>query len=51
MIIVKGIAASPGIAIGPAYLVKPDNTAIERRKIPSTNIGWELRRFDEGKKK
>ncbi len=51
MIIVKGIAASPGIAIGPAYLVKPDNTTIERRKIPSTNIGWELRRFDEAVEK
>ncbi|MDD6173563.1 MAG: phosphoenolpyruvate--protein phosphotransferase [Elusimicrobia bacterium] len=47
MIIVKGISASPGIAIGPAYLVKPDNTVIEKKRIPSTNVGWELRRFEE----
>lgn len=51
MIIVKGISASPGIVIGPAYLVKPDNTVIEKKKIPSTNIGWELRRFDEAVEK
>lgn len=51
MIIVKGIAASPGIAIGRAYLVKPDATVIEKRRIPPTNIGWELRRFDEAVEK
>ena len=51
MIIVKGISASPGIAIGPAYIVKPDNTVIEKRRIPSTNTGWELRRFEEAVEK
>ena len=51
MIIVKGISASPGIAIGPAYIVKPDNMVIEKRRIPSTNTGWELRRFEEAVEK
>lgn len=51
MIIVKGISASPGIAIGPAYIVKPDNTVIEKRRIPSTNTVWELRRFEEAVEK
>ncbi|MDR1683898.1 MAG: hypothetical protein LBR90_00350, partial [Elusimicrobiota bacterium] len=45
MKILKGIAASPGIAIGPAYVVAPQNVVVERKKIPPTNIEWEVRRY------
>jgi phosphotransferase system enzyme I (PtsI) len=45
MINIKGIAASPGIAIGPAFVVKPDNVAVEKKKIPAANVAWEVRRY------
>lgn len=45
MKILKGIAASPGIVIGPAYLVKQDSVAVEKKKIPLTNVPWEVRRY------
>jgi phosphotransferase system enzyme I (PtsI) len=41
----KGIAASPGIAIGPAFVVQSDSVIVEKRKIPMTNVSWEVRRF------
>ena len=47
MITLKGIPASPGIAIGPAYMVSSEGTSLEKKKIPSTNIEWEVRRYQE----
>jgi phosphotransferase system enzyme I (PtsI) len=43
---IKGISASPGIAIGPAFTVKPDNVAIEKAKIPAAGIKWEMHRYN-----
>jgi len=45
MQILKGIAASPGIAIGPAYVVKPDSSVVEKKKIPAIAVAWEVRRY------
>ncbi|MDR0645778.1 MAG: hypothetical protein LBG46_02000, partial [Elusimicrobiota bacterium] len=42
---IKGIAASPGIAIGPAFVVKPDSVALENSKIPVFAIKWEIHRY------
>lgn len=47
MITLKGIPASPGIAIGPAYIVSSEGTVLEKKKIPSTNVEWEIRRYQE----
>ncbi len=47
MITLKGIPASPGIAIGPAYIVSSEGTNLEKKKIPSTNVEWEIRRYQE----
>jgi phosphotransferase system enzyme I (PtsI) len=41
----KGIAASPGIAIGPAYVLKLESVTVEKKKIPGTNVAWEVRRY------
>lgn len=46
MITVKGIAASPGIAIGPAYILTPDNAVFEKKQIPTTEIKAEVRRYN-----
>ncbi len=45
MITIKGIAASPGISIGPAFVVTPDEAVIQKKKVPQTNLGWEVRRY------
>ena len=47
MITLKGIPASPGIAIGPAYIVSSESSLFEKKKIPATNIEWEVRRYQE----
>ena len=47
MITLKGIPASPGIAIGPAYIVSSEGAIFEKKKIPQTNIEWEVRRYQE----
>ncbi len=47
MITLKGIPASPGIAIGPAYIVSSEGPNLVKKKIPSTNIEWEVRRYQE----
>ncbi len=45
MIIIKGIAASPGIAIGRAYVVEDEDIVVERIEIPRDKIKEEVRRF------
>ena len=47
MITLKGIPASPGIALGPAYIISSEGANLEKKKIPSTNIEWEVRRYQE----
>lgn len=45
MITIKGIAASPGIAIGPAYIIAADTATFEKKKIPPSETGAEVRRY------
>ncbi|MDR0734804.1 MAG: phosphoenolpyruvate--protein phosphotransferase [Elusimicrobiota bacterium] len=45
MDILKGIPASPGIAIGPAYIVEHDGVYAERKEIPTAAVAQEVRRF------
>ena len=48
----QGIAGSPGIAIGKAYLVQQEDIdVVEKRFIRPENIPAEVRRFKEGVKK
>lgn len=47
MMIVKGVAASPGIAMGPAYLLQDEEIIINRREIPKHLIRLELKRFKQ----
>ena len=50
MIVIKGIAASPGIAIGKAYVVEDDDIVVERIEIPRDKIKEEVRRFKVAQK-
>jgi phosphoenolpyruvate-protein phosphotransferase (PTS system enzyme I) len=43
----KGIAASPGIATGKAFLVDSESMAIAKRKIPKEELPLEIARFEE----
>ena len=42
--LLKGIAGSPGVAVGPALVIGDTHTAFARRHIHSANIGDELAR-------
>ena len=50
MIVIKGIAASPGIAIGKAYVVEDEDIVVERVEIPKDKIRDEVRRFKVAQK-
>lgn len=50
MIVIKGIAASPGIAIGKAYVVDDDDIVVERVEIPRDRIKDEVARFKAAQK-
>ena len=43
----RGIGASPGIAIGPAYLLDQDKFTIVRRHLEVSEVGMEQERFRE----
>ena len=43
----QGIPASPGVAIGKAFLLDSQDTPISRRPIPPGNIPQEIARFEE----
>ncbi|MDP8260982.1 MAG: phosphoenolpyruvate--protein phosphotransferase [Candidatus Kappaea frigidicola] len=43
----KGIAASPGLVIGKAYLVGDENVAVPKRKVPKEELPLEIARFEE----
>ncbi|MFA6092376.1 MAG: phosphoenolpyruvate--protein phosphotransferase [Elusimicrobiota bacterium] len=45
MIVIKGVAASPGIAIGKAYTVEPEEIVITRMAIPRDQVRREIKRF------
>ncbi|MBI3565039.1 MAG: phosphoenolpyruvate--protein phosphotransferase [Elusimicrobia bacterium] len=50
MIVIKGIAASPGIAIGKAYVVEDDDIVVERVEISRDKIKDEVARFKAAQK-
>ena len=51
MIIKKGIAASIGIAIGKAYIMKEDNILVKQKSIPKDKIKSEVKRFKDALEK
>lgn len=42
----KGVGVSPGIAIGPAFIVAPEDDAVVMREITEANVSRELQRFE-----
>ena len=50
MIVIKGIAASPGIAIGKAYVVEDEDIVVERVEIGRDMIREEVARFKAAQK-
>lgn len=46
MITKKGINASPGVAIGPAFVLDTEEYRIPRRSVPAAQVPEELRRLD-----
>ena len=51
MLIKKGIAASLGIAIGKAHVVKEENILIDRKSIPASEVRAEVQRFKDALEK
>lgn len=51
MIIKKGVAASIGIAIGKAHIIKEDNILIKQKEIPKEKIKAEVKRFNDALEK
>ncbi|MBI5242057.1 MAG: phosphoenolpyruvate--protein phosphotransferase [Elusimicrobia bacterium] len=45
MIVIKGVAASPGIAIGKAHTVEPEEIVVSRIEILPENVRQEIKRF------
>lgn len=43
----KGVPASPGVAIGPAFLLDSEEIPISKKKIPASEIPQEIARFEE----
>jgi phosphotransferase system enzyme I (PtsI) len=50
MIVIKGIAASPGIAIGKAYVVEDEDIVVERVELSRDKIKEEVSRFKSAQK-
>ena len=50
MIVIKGIAASPGIAIGKAYVVEDEDIVVERVELAREKIREEVQRFKAAQK-
>jgi len=47
MIVIKGVAASPGIAIGKAYVLETEDIVINRIDIPKAEVRKEVKRFKQ----
>ena len=45
MIVIKGVAASPGIVVGKAHTVEPEEIVVSRIEIHPQNVRQEIRRF------
>jgi phosphoenolpyruvate-protein phosphotransferase (PTS system enzyme I) len=46
-IVLHGIGVSPGVAIGPAFLLEQEKTHVPERSISATEVGAEISRFEE----
>ncbi len=46
-IVLRGIGVSPGVAIGPAFLLLLEQTHVPERNIAASDVGAEIRRFEE----
>ncbi len=46
-IVLHGIGVSPGVAIGPAFLLAREKTHVPERNITAAQIGGEISRFEE----
>jgi len=51
MLVLKGIAASPGVAIGPAVLLPGENFALSRQYIAENEIPAEVKKFEDASQK
>ena len=45
MMILKGIGASPGIVMGPAFILKDEGIVIQKSEIPKNKLRQEIKRF------
>ena len=50
MIVIKGIAASPGIAIGKAYVMEDEEIVVNRIELPKELLRAEVKRFKNAQK-
>ncbi len=50
MIVIKGIAASPGISIGKAYVLEDEEIVVNRVEIPRDKLREEVKRFKAAQK-
>ena len=50
MIVIKGIAASPGIAIGKAYVMEDEEIVVNRIELPKELLRAEVKRFKAAQK-
>ena len=50
MIVIKGTAASPGIAIGKAYVLEDEEIVVNRIELPRELLRAEVKRFRAAQK-
>src|SRR3989338_3990456 len=50
MVVIKGIAASPGISIGKAYVLEDDEIVVNRIELPRELLRAEVKRFKSAQK-
>jgi phosphoenolpyruvate-protein phosphotransferase (PTS system enzyme I) len=44
-VVLQGVAASPGIAMGPAYLLRPEDRQVQKRKVAVDRVDQEVARL------
>src|ERR1035437_4641091 len=45
-VVMRGIGVSPGVVIGPVFLVESETATIAEQEVPSTGIEHEIRKFE-----
>ena len=51
MLVLKGIAASPGVSIGPAVLMPGESFAVSRQYIPAEEVKSEIQKIETAMQK